>query len=34
MIAGGASWGNIYNNIEDQEDLMMLINDRPTKIKY
>ena len=31
MIAGGASWGNIYNNIEDQEDLMMLINDRPTK---
>lgn len=30
-IAGGASWGNIYNNIEDQEDLMMLINDRPTK---
>lgn len=31
MIAGGASWGNIYNNIEDQEDLMALINNRPTK---
>ena len=30
-IAGGASWGMIVNNIEDQEDLMELFNERPTK---
>lgn len=28
-----ATWGHIYNNIEDQEDLMQLINDRPTKLQ-
>ena len=30
-LTGGASWGEIVNNIEDQEDLMALLNDRPTK---
>ena len=30
-IAGGASWGMIVNNIEDQEDLMGLLNERPIK---
>ena len=30
-LTGGASWGEIVNNIEDQEDLMQLLNDRPTK---
>ena len=30
-LTGGASWGEIINNIEDQEDLMQLLNDRPTK---
>ena len=30
-LSSGAMWGNIVNNIEDQEDLMLLINDRPTK---
>ena len=29
-LTGGASWGEIINNIEDQEDLMQLLNDRPT----
>lgn len=28
---GVAYWGSIVNNIEDQEDLMQLLNDRPTK---
>lgn len=28
---GVAYWGSIMNNIEDQEDLMQLLNDRPTK---
>lgn len=30
-LIGGASWGEIVNNIEDQEDLMQLLNERPTK---
>ena len=32
-LTGGASWGEIVNNIEDQEDLMQLLNDRPTKVQ-
>lgn len=28
---GVAYWGSIVNNIEDQEDLMQLLNDRPTR---
>ena len=30
-LIGGASWGEIVNNIEDQTDLMNLLNERPTK---
>lgn len=30
-IAGGASWGMIVNNIEDQEDLMGLLNEKSSK---
>lgn len=30
-LSSGAIWGNIMNNIEDQEDLMILLNNRPTK---
>lgn len=30
-LAGGASWGSIVNNIEDQTDLMELLNSRPTR---
>ena len=30
---GTISWGSIVNNIEDQDDLMQLINERPTKLQ-